>query len=201
MTELDRHQLGPLLDRVTAGDRAALNELFARLRPYLHALVRRTLGDDWKDASDIVQSSLRRINEHLDDLLADDPTVPHLLAWIKKIVRNRAIDEARRRAHRPTPTDESALRDLPGGWGRNAPNAVEAPAQQAEREQRSLRLLSVLGKLPERQRLVVEMHYFDRLRDEEIRQRIGGSIAAIRVLRCRALKELRRLMEANDAAE
>jgi RNA polymerase sigma factor (sigma-70 family) len=190
MTELDRHQLRPLLERVAGGDREALNELFTRLRPYLHALVRRTLGSDWKDASDIVQSSLRRINEHLDDLLDDDPTVPHLLAWIKKIVRNRAIDEARRRQHRPPTADDSALRDL-----------AQAPEEQAERERRSLRVLSVLQQLPERQRLVVELHYFDRLKDEEIRQRLGGSVAAIRVLRCRALKALRRLMEANDASE
>jgi RNA polymerase sigma-70 factor (ECF subfamily) len=190
--DLDRHQLRPLLERVAAGDRGALNKLFARLRPYLHVLVRRTLGQDWKDASDIVQSSLRRINENIDDLLGDDPTVPHLLAWIKKIVRHRAIDEARRRASRPAQGGDAHLENLP--------QAVGDP-ELAEREGRSLRLLSALGKLPERQRLVVELHYFDRLRDEEIRRRLGGSVAAIRVLRCRALKELRRLMEANDEAQ
>lgn len=192
MSELDRYQLRPLLERVAAGDREALNELFARLRPYLHALVRRTLGNEWKDASDIVQSSLRRINENLDHLLTDDPTVPHLLAWIKKIVHNRAIDEARRRRHHAQPGNDSALRHLP---------EPESEEEKAHRDHRSLRMLSVLRKLPERQRQVVEMHYFDRLRDEEIRERIGGSVAAIRVLRCRALKELRRLMEANDAAQ
>src|SRR5437764_11814095 len=183
--DLDRHQLGPLLGRISAGDRSALNELFARLRPYLHALVRKTLGPDWKDTSDIVQSSLRRINENFDDLLGDDPTVPHLLAWIKKIVRHRAIDEARRRAGRPGQGGDAHLENLP--------ERVADP-DRAEREGRSLRVLSALGKLPERQRLVVELHYFDRLRDEEIRRRLGGSVAAIRVLRCRALKELLRLM-------
>lgn len=192
MTEPDRHELRPLLERIVAGDRAALNELFTRLRPYLHSLVRRTLGQEWKDASDIVQSSLRRINENLDHVLDDDPTVPHLLAWIKKIVRNRAIDEVRRRQARGTIADDGALSNLPEAQG---------TAEKAEREGRSLRILAVLQQLPERQRQVVELHYFDRLKDEEIRQRLGGSVAAIRVLRCRALKELRRLMEANDVAE
>ena len=192
MTEPDRHQLGPLLDRVVAGDREALNDLLTRLRPYLHSLVRKTLGHDWKDSSDIVQSSLRRINENLPDLLDDDPTVPHLLAWIKKIVRNRAIDEARRRANRPAPADDSAIDNLA---------QAESSEDKADRERRSLKILSVLHRLPERQRLVVELHYFDRLKDEEIKQRLGGSVAAIRVLRCRALKELRRLMESDDAAE
>ena len=189
--DMDRHQLRPLLERLSGGDRTALNELFAKLRPYLHAQVRRTIGQDCHDASDIVQSSLRRINENIDDLLGDDPTVPHLLAWIKKIVRHRAIDEARRRAGRPGQGGDAHLENLPTRVG---------DSELAEREGRSLRVLSALGKLPERQRLVVELHYFDRFRDEEIRRRLGGSVAAIRVLRCRALKELRRLMEANDEA-
>jgi RNA polymerase sigma-70 factor (ECF subfamily) len=189
MTDLDKHQLRPLLERVTAGDADALNELFTRLRPYLHALVRRTLGPDWKDASDVVQSSLRRINEHLDDILQDDPTVPHLLAWIKKIVRNRAIDEARKRGTAPATGQGSYLDVLPG---REDPVA---------RDRRALGVMAALERLPERQRQVVELHYFDRLRDAEISTRLGGSVAAIRVLRCRALKELRRLMEANHDAE
>jgi RNA polymerase sigma-70 factor (ECF subfamily) len=185
--ELDRHQLRPLLERVSRGDREALNELFTRLRPYLHALVRKTLGPEWKDTSDIVQSGLRRINENFDDLLADDPSVPHLLAWIKKIVRNRAIDEARRRAGAPASND-SALGQAP---------MPVAPAEAAERDQRATAVMAALLKLPERQRQVVELHYFDRLKDAQISERLGGSVAAIRVLRCRALKELRRLMEAD----
>jgi RNA polymerase sigma-70 factor (ECF subfamily) len=185
--ELDRHQLRPLLERVSRGDREALNELFTRLRPYLHALVRQTLGPDWKDASDIVQSGLRRINENFEDLLADDPSVPHLLAWIKKIVRNRAIDEARRRSGAPASND-SALGQVP---------LPVSPGDAAERDRRALSVMAALRRLPERQRQVVELHYFDRLRDAQISERLGGSVAAIRVLRCRALKELRRLMEAD----
>src|SRR5262245_15334251 len=190
--ELDRHQLRPLLERVAAGDRAALNELFGRLRPYLHALVRKTLGPDWKDTSDIVQSSLRRINENFDDLLADDPTVPHLLAWIKKIVRNRAIDEARRRGGHAMTGGDSVLD--------NQPQPV-SPEAAAERDGRALSVMAALRKLPERQRQVVELHYFDRLKDNEISERLGGSVAAIRVLRCRALKELRRLMESEHGSQ
>ena len=140
--DLDRHQLGPLLERVNAGDRSALNELFARLRPYLHALVRKTLGPEWKDTSNIVQSSLRRINENFEDLLADDPTVPHLLAWIKKIVRNRAIDEARKRAGAPANND-SALGQVP---------LPVSPDAAAERDRRALSVMSALKQLPERQR-------------------------------------------------
>jgi RNA polymerase sigma factor (sigma-70 family) len=194
MTEQDRHSLRPLLERVVQRDRQAYEELFVKLRPYLHALVRRTLGPNQGgiDYSAIVQSSLRRIHENFDGLLDDDPTVPHLLAWIKMIVRNRAIDEARRRANAPAGGAEPFLALAPD----------RQPAESArERDGRSLDVLAALRRLPERQRLVVEWHYFDRLRDAEISARLGGSVAAIRVLRCRALKELRRLMEANHVRE
>ncbi len=191
MTDLDKHQLRPLLARLAGGDRLALNDLFARLRPYLHALVRKTLGPDWKDASDVVQSSLRRINENIDELLEDDPTVPHLLAWIKKIVRNRAIDEVRKSGKAPATGQDSHLDNHAG------PSAEEA----AQRDRRAVGVMAALLRLPQRQRQVVELHYFDRLRDEEISAQLGGSVAAIRVLRCRALKELRRLMEADHDTE
>lgn len=189
MSDLDRHHLAPLLERLLGGDRQALEDLFARLRPYLHAQVRKTLGAGWKDSSDIVQSSLRRINEHMDGWLVDEPTAPHLLAWINKIVHNRAIDEVRRRKNVLGPDQAAFLNNLP------QPVSDE---DRAAREARAGGIFSALSKLPERHRRVVEMHYFDRLRDEEISRELGGSVAAVRVLRCRALKQLRRLMESTD---
>jgi len=189
MSQPDRHDLQPLLDRLLAGDRAALNELFTRLRPYLHAQVRQAMGSaGGGDDSDIVQSSLRRANENIEDFLEQGPTLPHLLAWVKKIVHNRAMDEYRRRARLPRPSGA----DLP-----------EPPARPdgADRDANALAVMRALGQLPERQRQVVELHYFDRLRDNEISARLGGSVAAIRVLRCRALRKLRALMEADHAAQ
>ena len=117
--------------------------------------------------------------------------MPHLLAWIKKIVRNRAIDEARKRGTAPATGDGSHLDAIPGKSGEDA----------NQRDLRAVNVMSALARLPERQRQGVELHYFDRLRDAEISERLGGSVSAIRVLRCRALKELRRLMEANHDSE
>jgi RNA polymerase sigma-70 factor (ECF subfamily) len=188
MTDLDRHQLGPLLERIRAGDRRAYEDLFARLRPYLHALVRRTAGaaPAGLDHSGIVQSSLGRIWEHFDALLEQDPNVPHLLGWIKKIVHNRTIDALRRRLGEHA--GGSKLGDVP---------EPRPAGQRAERDRRAVRVAAALAQLPERQRQVVEWRWFDRLSDAEISDRLGGSVAAIRVLRCRALKALRRVLEAS----
>lgn len=189
MTSTDPHELAPLLGRVMSGDRGALNELFARLRPYLHSLVKAQLGAGHPAASDVVQSGLRRANEKLDELLAEGPGVPHLLAWVRKIVRNRAIDELRKK--RPGGLDNPD-EQLPA-----VPDRV-APEEAAERDGRAMAVMAALAKLPERQRQVVELHYFDRLRDAEISARLGGSVAAVRVLRCRALKALRQHLEPDN---
>jgi RNA polymerase sigma-70 factor (ECF subfamily) len=188
MSQPDPHDLQPLLDRLLGGDRSALNELFTRLRPYLHSVVRKSLGEVGADASDIVQSSLRRANENVEDFLDKAPTLPHLLAWIKKIVHNRAMDEHRRRARLPRPA------------GADLPEPPDRP-DGADRDANAVRVMGALSQLPERQRLVVELHYFDRLRDNEISARLGGSVAAIRVLRCRALRKLRALLEADHAPQ
>src|SRR5262245_3526814 len=188
MSQPDRHDLQPLLDRLLAGDRSALDELFTRLRPYLHSLVRKAMGDAaGADASDVVQSSLRRANENVSDFLDKSPTLPHLLAWIKKLVHNRAMDEHRRRARLPR-----AGTDLP-----EPPDRPDTAARDAN----AVAVMRALAQLPERQRQVVELHYFARLRDSEISARLGGSVSAIRVLRCRALRKLRALLEADHAAQ
>jgi RNA polymerase sigma-70 factor (ECF subfamily) len=191
MSELDPHELGALLGRVRDGDPGAFNDLLTRLRPYLHSLVRRQLGPPQGplDHSALVQSSLRRIHEHFEDLLSDDPTVPHLLAWVKTIVRNRVTDELRRRAAAPQVLGGEHLSAVPDRY---------RPGEAAERERRAARLAAALARLPERQRHVVEWFWFDRQCDAEISARLGSTVAAVRVLRCRALKELRRLLEAND---
>jgi RNA polymerase sigma factor (sigma-70 family) len=161
--------------------------MFTRLRPYLHSVVRKQLGDGHAAASDVVQSGLRRMNENMDALLAEQPTVAHLLAWVKRIVRNRAIDELRRKRPVGMSDPDEQLPAIPDRM---------TPEEAAERDGRAMTVMAALSALPERQRQVVELHYFDRLRDEEISARLGGSVTAIRVLRCRALKALRKHLEA-----
>jgi RNA polymerase sigma-70 factor (ECF subfamily) len=193
MSDLDRHQLQPLLERVLAHDPQAFNDLFTRLRPHLHALVRRCLGPESQgplDHSNLVQSCLRRIYENFDKL-REDPSVPQLLAWIAAIVRNRIVDALRRQGRDPAELLGSAIREV-----QDRPSS-----EAAERDRRAARLAGALAQLPNRERQVVELHWFDQLPDSEIAERLGGSVGALRVLRCRALRKLKRLLEADHGDE
>jgi RNA polymerase sigma-70 factor (ECF subfamily) len=186
----DKHLLRPLLERVLAPDPdpAALDEFFRRLRPYLHGVARKVLGTGAQgplDHSDLVQSSLRRIFQNLDKVRTQSPSAPCVLAWVERILRNRIVDELRRVNRQPTatPADEALPEPVP-------------PEEGRERDTRMLELWRALAQLPERHRQVVELHWFDRLPDVEIAHRLGGTAGAVKVLRCRALRELAKLMEA-----
>jgi len=61
--------LGTKLARVLGGEAAALNTLLAKLRPYLHCLVREQLAsaERYQDhGSDLVQETLVRVHRGLD---------------------------------------------------------------------------------------------------------------------------------------
>src|SRR5262245_9202356 len=147
MSEPNADHLRDLLHRTARGEEGAYEALFAELRPYLHELVRRYLGPGphaGLDSSGIVQSGLRRLHENFDRFRTEDASASHLLAWVRAIVGNRAVDELRRRRRRPV---------APGGSG--GPEVADprpSPADQAERQRRAARLASALARLPERQR-------------------------------------------------
>jgi DNA-directed RNA polymerase specialized sigma24 family protein len=85
----DAHQLGPLLERGRAGERAALDTLLGKLRPYVRLLIRPRLGPALErklDSSDLVQESLLRVYRGFDGFAGDG--VPQLLAWVGQIVGN-----------------------------------------------------------------------------------------------------------------
>jgi len=191
MAHEDKHQLGPLLDRSVRGDADAVNALLGRLRPYLHALVRQRLGADGGgalDASSLVQRSLLKIYKGLGGLR--EHTVPQLLNWVGRIVRNVVIDAFRHDGRRPCRLLGSKVHELLAQG--------LSPAQQRERDERAVRVAAALARLPPRQRQVLELRFLENLSDAEICRRLGGSEGAVRVLRFRALQQLKRLTEATE---
>ena len=188
MTRLDKYQLQPLFDRLSGSDPdpEALNELFAQLRPYFHSVVRKTLGESAPqgalDHSNLMQSSLGRVFRKWDEIIAKAPTLSRFLAYVKRMVHNRCLDELNARHPIQLPVLFEAR------------ERISSP-ERRERDQRALRVLESLGELPLRQRQVVEMRWLDGLKDEEIAGRLGGSEVAIRVLRYRALLRLKEIME------
>jgi RNA polymerase sigma factor (sigma-70 family) len=192
MAHEDRYQLTPLLERWQVGDRQALEQLLGQLRPFLHARVRSHLGSDLGelDPADVVQDSLSKICAKIDQL--QTKTVPSLLRWASTIVYRTLVDAVRRRARLPLYLLGEQAHDLPAA-------ADDGPGR-SEQEERNRLIAEAIERLPERQQWVVRWRYFDRLSDEEICTRLGGTstVGAVRVLRCRALQSLKVLLQASE---
>jgi RNA polymerase sigma factor (sigma-70 family) len=194
MADLDRYQLSPILERTVGGDEQALNALLGKIRPYLHAQVRSRLGGQPGgplDESAIVQNSLMRIYQHIGELRRQ--SVPALLAWVNRIANNALIDAVRKNSRDHAEAVGSRVFDLP-----HPGEPSDSPAEQAERR---AKLVGALDRLPPRQQQVVRWRFFDHLSDAQICDRLGGAstVGAVRVLRCRALRNLKRLLERPDA--
>lgn len=182
-----RHaQLEDLLKQALAGDDQARNRLLEALLPRLRDQVRRTLNAACRDAqSDVLCSVVRRVCEQADPL---PPTLPQFLGWIGVIVRNRCHDEWRQRMRdrqMPALADPDKAQGKPG------------PAENSDKvKELSIFLMwSALQLLKEHHREVLEYTYHARMSSRDIGEKMGLSEGAVRVLRCRALKELRRLLE------
>ncbi len=192
MAHLDTFQLTPILEHSLSGDPQALNELLTKLQPYLHDQLRSHASTRRRDLDDsaIVQNSLIRISQHIGTLRQNN--VQGLLAWVGKIVRYALIDALRQRSRDRSESVGTRIYDLADHW--SAPD----PCVAAENRDR---LGCALAQLSTREQQVVVGRFIDGLSDAEISARVGASIGSVRVLRCRALRSLKRLLESPSAIQ
>jgi len=163
-----------LLVRLRAREEGALGELYDRLSPWVLGVAYRVLGDaDEADEvlSDVFVQVWRRIDQH-------DARRGPLTPWVLSIARNRALDLLRRRQRwwRKAERVERA-QAVDGLDAVPAPEAGEAsvpgwPVHRAVHQ--------AVAALPEEQRRVVLLAYFDGLSHSEIAQRTGDPLGTVK---------------------
>jgi RNA polymerase sigma-70 factor (ECF subfamily) len=143
-----------LLDKARAGDRDALDRLFARHLPPLRRWARGRLphwARQLADTDDLVQDALAQTFKRIDEFEPRD--VGALQAYLRQAVINRVRDELRRLGRRPPAADLETL-ELAGG---DSPLALAIGRESVERYRRALDRLK-----PEDRELVIariEMGY------------------------------------------
>jgi RNA polymerase sigma-70 factor (ECF subfamily) len=160
--------------RLKARDERALAELYDLLAPWVLGLAFRILHDE-DEAEEVVADVFtlvwRRVDQHD---AARGPFVP----WVLSIARNRALDAVRRRrrwwrkAQRFEQRRSADERD-----GAPAPGAHEAavPGWPLHRE-----VHGALAALPEEQRRVVLLAYFEGLTHAEIARRLAQPLGTVK---------------------
>jgi RNA polymerase sigma-70 factor (ECF subfamily) len=170
-----------ILAEAARGEVQALATLYDRYASLLVTLARRMLGDPIA-AEDLVQDVFMEVWRRAD---AYDPSRGSVRTWIVVRLRSRALDRLRSApARREVATDVVSTQ-------RPAPEPEDpqlAPDRRA--------VVHALAELPEDQRVVLELAYFQGLSMSEIAETVGVPIGTVKSRTAAALGKLRLAMNA-----
>ncbi len=165
--------------RLAQREEAALEDAYTTYAPPLLSFVSRFVGP--AEAEDVLQRTFIDVWRNAE---AYDPQ-QRFTSWLFTIARRRAIDSLRTRRH-DVVTFEQA-RELVGEDGRDT----------AERYADAADVHSALSRLPEHERVVIELAYFGGLTQTEIARELELPLGTVKA---RAARGTRRLGEIIRAA-
>jgi len=163
-----------LVEQMAQGDRGALSSLYGRHAPKLLGLLVGMLGAK-AEAEDLLHDVFLEVWRHAADYAPERGSVR---AWLTTRTRSRALDRIKSAARRRSVPTE------------HAPEAsVPAPLFDDHR-----RLQTTLLEMPENQREVLLLAYFEDLSASEISVRLGIPVGTVKSRTRAALTTLRDIL-------
>ena len=168
-----------------------------RCREYLRMLARLQLHPRLHgklDASDVVQQTL--LSAHVNREQFRGQTEAELLGWLRQILANHLAGAMRRfGAGMRDLNRERSLEDAAARLDVWLVADQSSPSQRLVREEMHLRLADALSRLPENQRLAIELHHLNGCTLAEAAEQMGRSKNSVIGLLFRGLKTLRELLQ------
>ncbi len=188
--EINQLSDSKLLELYFAGDRDTISTLISRHKrrvvDYINMMVR-----DRDEADDIFQETIIKVVRSLDDGKYVDNG--KFLSWVLRVAHNQVIDHFRRTKQEQKLTEADAGFDILGSL-RFSNDTVEDKMVQ---EQIHKDLRRMIDHLPEDQRNVVMLRYFEGMNFKDIAEELGiGINTALGRMRY-ALINLRKLIHEN----
>ena len=183
-----------LIARAKDGQTDAVNEVFERVGPRLHALVRLRLGPQLRghiESVDIVQQTLLKAFQNLQGFEGQAET--SLMAWLGAIAKNEIVDQARYLGRdRRDATKNVAVDDV----GELVASQVRSEVSRLHLDAQTKRLETALEGLSEAHREVILLRRYEEFSFTEIGERMNKSPDACRMLYARAMAALTVSMQA-----
>ena len=158
-----------LLEMYQQGSREAVSQLLERhtrrVRDYVRMMVK-----DSDAADDLTQEVLIKVVKVLDEGRYTDKG--RFLPWVLRIAHNRVLDYFRAQKQVKTVSESSAGFDILGSKNFAEPSIEDNIIS----EQRAEEIRALVEELPEEQREVVKMRYYEGLSFKEIAEHTGVSI-------------------------
>jgi RNA polymerase sigma-70 factor (ECF subfamily) len=176
-----------LIQKVANQDRDAFSQLYDRFSTLVFTLAMRMLKVR-SDAEDLLQEVFVQVWRQAENYSAERGSPE---AWIINIARSRAIDKIRsiRRMEK-----SFVLTDDPA----RAESSENVESSAAESETR-LMMNSVLANLPQTQRKVLELAYFDGLTQTEIAERLAEPLGTVKTRMRSGIQRLREIVSSRAA--
>jgi RNA polymerase sigma-70 factor (ECF subfamily) len=172
-----------LFDALRAGHVDALGILYDRYAGLVYALAIKILGNQ-QEAEDITQEIFLTLSRRG----LYDANRGSLSSFLMTMTRSRAIDKLRSRG-----TQLRALQRLQQGV--KGDPGLASPVEQVSMQERAQRVREALALLPETERQVLEISYYQGLSQSEVAQRLNIPLGTVKT-RCRqGLLKLRRFLQ------
>lgn len=164
--------------------RKAFEEVIARYSEPLYWQIRRMVQNH-DDASDLLQNVFLKAWSSIDQFRG----AAKLSTWLHKIAINESltfIEQAKRRQASSLDDPDSAM-----------VSAIEADTH-FDGDELATKFRKAIATLPDKQRLVFNMRYFDEMPYEEISSILGTSVGALKASYHLAAKKIEQYFEDND---
>jgi len=132
------------MERLMAGQDAALNDLMARHAPPVFQFLCRMVGNE-DDANDLAQETFVRVFRSRTTFRTSEK----FSTWLYTIAANLARNHFRRRARHPDVSLEAETGDSEQTLGSTLPAPAPVPSDQALAAERAVAVRVAVGKLPE----------------------------------------------------
>jgi RNA polymerase sigma-70 factor (ECF subfamily) len=168
-----------LMSRYVSGENEAFQEIFRRHAPALLGMMRRHVRGS-EEANDLVQQTFLHLHRARNDFRQGALLKP----WLFTIGMNCLREQFRRKTRKKeSPLEEEIEAKLVAEY--------ETLEDRQEAKLRQERVRAALLVLPDNQREVIEMHWFQGRPFEEIAKMLGASLSAVKVRAHRGYTRLR----------
>lgn len=155
-------------------DEAAFDELYRRYGRAAYAVVRRLVGDHAR-SDDVVQQAFINVWRAAAGYRRERGPAT---GWLFAIARHAAFDALR-------------TREAPSRWEvPDLPDDGPGPDERAAAVEQAFRVHAAVDRLPDHEREVIELAYYDGLSQSEVAARLGAPLGTVKTRTRRALAHL-----------
>lgn len=173
-----------LVKRFQDGETSVFDDIVDRYKSYVYSLAYQ-FTQNRDDAYDVSQEVFLKVFKSLDNLRSGST----FGTWLRRIIVNTCIDYLRKQPKEKEFDDSYNVSNI-----KNAD--VELPDSPIYARELQSQILGAIDKLPDRQKAVFILRYYDDLSLEEIAKTLGRSTGTVKTHLFYATQKLKKLVEA-----